>query len=270
MVTQFAFSVLFIILSVFLIRQYVHMNEADLGFNRDDVVYVRTSGKVWEEYPALKKDLSMLHFVKGISTGHEVPVMFNSGDVDWGERDGDHNKMAVITSVSADFLSTFEIPLRSGSFFEEGQDSLNHQYVVVNRELVDVMGWDDPVGRKFYLWGNDYHILGVTESFQFFPFNLGIFEDRSLIMRYSPVNRYVFVRLRPSSTPEELARMLEVFRLHNPAYELDYDYVSNFNLEMTDNAEGMRILLYEDPPVSVLCACCDDSSPGPDRSFCFP
>jgi len=242
LVVQLSFSVIFILFSVFMIRQYVYMKEADLGFNRKDVVYIRTTGQAWEKYSLIKKELKELHYVEGISSGSNVPVMLSSGTVDWGERNGENNKLAVTIGVSYDFLSTFEIDLIEGSFFREGNDSLNNQYVVVNRELINLMGWKDPVGRKFYMWGRDYEILGVTENIEFFPFNLGVFEDRALIYRFDPVSNYIFVRLKTGSKPEQLAEILSVFETYNPGYEVVYDFVSNFQLKALENGEGLKFI----------------------------
>ncbi|TFH25338.1 MAG: ABC transporter permease, partial [Bacteroidia bacterium] len=93
-VLQFTFSIILITVSIFTIRQFTYLREADLGFNREDVLYIRTKGKMWDSYPVIKSELQQLSFVKGESSASEIPVHVNFGEVDWGERDGDHNKFA--------------------------------------------------------------------------------------------------------------------------------------------------------------------------------
>ena len=241
-VVQFTFSIIFIIVSIFMIRQYTHLKEADLGFNREDVMYIRTTGKIWENYPQVKRELSEMHFVEGVTTASSVPVMISSGEINWGERDGDRNKIAVILRTDEDFLSTFEIDLREGRYFYEGHDSLNHGYVVVNQALIDLMGWEDPVGRSFYLWDQDFRILGVTENINFFPFNLEIFNDQALIYWYQPVRQFVFIRTREGITPEEISMIEEVFRTHNPGYEFSYEFVSDFEYEALESGDGIGFM----------------------------
>jgi len=241
-VVQYAFSIIFIIVSIFMIRQYDYLREADLGFNRDDVVYVRTRGRVWQEYNSIKEELEKIHFVEGVTTGSNVPVFLNLGEIEWGERDGDHNRIAVILETDEDFLSTFEIGLAKGTYFRSGQDSLNRELVVVNQALVDLLGWEDPVGRSFYLRGRDFTVAGITENIDFFPFNLGVFEDRALIYQFSPVQQYVFIRVVPGIAGDEIARIGEVFRKYNPEYEFDYQFVGEYSYNAIDNAEGIRLL----------------------------
>lgn len=241
-VIQFAFSILFITASIFIIRQFTHMRRADLGFNREDVLYIRTKGKVWDNYPVIKEELKDLSFVKAVSSASDLPVEVNYGEIDWGERDGDHNKFARVIRVSPDFLSTFDIPLLEGDFYSEDRDTLNYSYVVVNRSLVDYLGWEDPVGREMYLWGNDRIILGVVEDISFYPLQIDAFSNDALIYVYEPIQQYLFVRVVPGSSSQQLSAIEEVFHKYNPGYELEYDFVSNYNFAMLENSDGITLI----------------------------
>jgi putative ABC transport system permease protein len=241
-VVQFIFSVIFILVSILMIRQYDYLKEADLGFNRKDVIYIRTKGRAWDLYALIKKDLEMLPFVQGVTSGSEIPVMIQSGELDWGEREGDHNQLAVVLWTDADFLSTFEIGLEQGEYFSEERDSLNKEYVVVNQSLADLMGWEEPVGSSFFMWGEDLTVLGVTENFDFFPFNLAVFGDKALIYRYESVGPYIFVRVTPELLPEQMAAIEKVFRTHNPGYEYEYDFVSDYQYPALENSEGIQLV----------------------------
>ena len=241
-VLQFAFSILFITVSFFIVRQFTHMREADLGFNREDVLYIRTKGRVWDRYPVIKQELEKLAFVEGVSSASDIPVQVNYGEIDWGERDGEHNKFARVIRTGPDFLSTFEIELLEGDFYSEERDTLNYSYVVVNRSLIDYMGWEDPVGREMYIWGNDRIILGVTEDISFYPLQLDAFSNDALIYVYEPVHDFLFVRVVPGTSAKQLAAIEEVFQKHNPGYELEYDYVSKYNFAMLQNSDSIKLV----------------------------
>ncbi|MEN8230674.1 MAG: FtsX-like permease family protein, partial [Bacteroidota bacterium] len=239
---QFAFSILFITASIFIIRQFSYMREADLGFNREDVLYIRTKGRVWDQYPVIKQELEQLSYVKGVSSASDIPVLVNFGEIDWGERDGDHNKFARVIRTSPDFLSTFDIELLEGDYYSDERDTLNYSYVVVSRSLIELMGWEDPVGREMYIWGDDRIILGVTEDINFFPFNLETFGGDALIYVYEPVQDYLFVRVTPGTAKEQLSAIEDVFHKHNPGYELEYDFVSNYEFSMLQNSESIKLV----------------------------
>jgi hypothetical protein len=241
-VLQFSFSIFFITVSIFIIRQFDHMREADLGFNREDVLYIRTKGKIWDSYPMFKQELEQLAFVKSVSSASDIPVEVSFGEIDWGERDGEHNKFARVIRTNADFHTTFDIDLLEGEYFTTDRDSLNYDYVVVNRALIDYMGWEDALGKEMYLWGGDRTILGIVEDINFFPFNLAAFDNEALIYVYEPVQQYLFIRLQEGSGSEELAAIRQVFDKHNPGYELEYDFVSNYKYAVLENADGVSIV----------------------------
>jgi putative ABC transport system permease protein len=241
-VLQFAFSIFFITISIFTVRQFDYLKEADLGFNREDVLYLRTKGRVWDKYQVIKDELEELAYVSGVSSASDIPVLVNYGEVDWGERDGDHNKFARVIRTNADFLSTFDIDLLEGDYYTEKRDTLNYQYVVVNRSLVDLMGWEDPVGMEMYIWGHERTILGVTEDINFFPYNMAAFGGEALIYVYEPIQEYLFVRIAPGSSADQLSSIEEVFNKHNPGYELEYDFVSNYEYAALENAGGIKVI----------------------------
>lgn len=241
-VLQFAFSIFFITVSIFIIRQFTYMREADLGFNREDVLYIRTKGKVWDKYVLIKEELEKLSFVEGVCSASDIPVNVNYGEIDWGDLDGERNKFARVIRTSPDFLSTFEIDLLQGDYYSSERDTLNYDYVVVNRSLVDYMGWEDPVGKEMYMWDHNRIILGVVEDINFFPLNLDAFDNEALIYVYNPVQNYLFVRVVPGSSSRELKAIEEVFTKHNPGYELEYDYVRNFDYVMLGNDDGIKLV----------------------------
>jgi putative ABC transport system permease protein len=239
---QFTFSIMFMIVTIFTIKQFNHLQKADLGFNREDMLYVRTTGKVWDNYPQLKQELSNLHFVDGVTTGSEIPVMLTRGETGWGDEEGEHNKIAVVLSTDADFLSTFEIELAEGRYFYPDADSVNQEYVVVNQALVDLMDWKDPVGRKFYLYDHYFTILGVIKNIDFFPFNLEVFEEKAMICLYERVSNFIFIRVGREISHEERAQIEAIFRRFNPGYEFSCEYVSDYKYDALENADGIKFV----------------------------
>jgi len=253
-VVQLIFSIVFIVISLLTIRQYNYLKEADLGFNREEVIYTRTKGLAWERYPLIKEELESVHFVRGVTSGSEIPVMINRGEVDWGKREGEKNTLACMIWTDEDFISTFEISMEEGTFFIPDADSLNRNYVVVNQNLVDLMEWDDPVGRTFYLMGDDLTVLGVTDNIDFFPFNLEIFQEKALIYMFDNVSDYIFIRTAPGTTREDMGAIENIFGTHNPGYVFDYDFVSEFEYEALDSADGIRLIFNLFSAIAVLIA----------------
>jgi len=75
--------------------------------------------------------------------------MIQHGEIEWGEREGEHNRLARILWTDPYFLETFQVQMQEGEYFAPGRDSLNQEYVVINRSLADLMGWEE-AGRDAF------------------------------------------------------------------------------------------------------------------------
>jgi len=98
------------------------------------------------------------------------------------------------------------------------------------------------VGREMYIWGHERIILGVTEDINFYPFNLPGFTNEALIYVYEPVREYLFVRVVSGSSRERISAIEDVFHKHNPGYELEYDFVSNYEYEALQNTDSIKLI----------------------------
>lgn len=242
-VLQFSFSIFIAIASIFIMRQYTHLKEADLGFNREEVLYIQTNGVLWSEFELFKEKLEEMHFVDQVCTASEMPVMITHGEINWGDEEGEHNKFSRILWANHDFLSTFDIEMSRGEFFREEYGENNHQKVVVNEALLELMHWDDPIGRVFHLWDRQLEIIGVTKDFNFFPFKLEVFDGQALIYIYDEVREYIFVKIPGELKTKQISQIKSVFEEVNPGYEFNYDLVSEYEYDMLQGSEGIKILL---------------------------
>jgi len=253
-VVQFTFSIAFIILSILMMKQVEYLQKADLGFNREEVLYTRTKGALWNEFPAVKEELRSLHYVEAVTTGSSVPVFVNNGEIGWGEREADHNEIAVVYSCDEDFLHTFEIDLLEGRFFPGGADSLNRDYVVLNQAIVDLLGWDEPVGRSFYLYEREFTVLGIIDNIDFFPFNMEVFNNKAMIIRYEAVRPFMFIRTTGALSRSELQGVQEILTRMSPGHAFELDYVSNYRYQVLEFSDDMRAMSWIFSVAAVLIA----------------
>jgi ABC-type antimicrobial peptide transport system permease subunit len=89
---------------------------------------------------------------------------------------------------------------------------------------------------------HDYTILGVTDDIDFFPFNLEIFQEKALIYMYENVSSFIFIRIAPGTDRQQLAELENVFETFNPGYIFDYEFVSEYEYEVMESADGIRLV----------------------------
>jgi hypothetical protein len=85
-------------------------------------------------------------------------------DVSWQGKDPSQEVRFYSDMGDHDYLDTFGMTMARGRFYSREYPTDAENYVV-NETAVRVMGFDDPIGRKFSLRGKEGVIIGVVEDY---------------------------------------------------------------------------------------------------------
>ena len=162
---QFAVVLLLIVSGLFIRRQNAYLLNQELGFNKDNVL-ILTSGFEFRnnELSGFKNDLTMLPEVGCTClTSQKIGTGLTMN----GYRLGNDNNtlMFNVLYTDPDFLNCFDLRLISGrNFYPDG--TIEQNAIIVNQQLVNKAGWEDPVNQKIYR-GEALNIIGVVSNFNF-------------------------------------------------------------------------------------------------------
>jgi len=174
-VFQFATSIILIVGTIVIYKQLNHIQNSNLGFNKDQVVVVSNSGLTRETRQSLKNEIEQLTEVKSASFAGYLPVSSSS------RSDTTFSTETVMTesngfnmqywNVDYDYLKTIGMEMKSGRNFSRdfGSDSTG---VILNETAVKLAGFTNPIGKKLYTTDDDsnleaYTIIGVVKNFNF-------------------------------------------------------------------------------------------------------
>jgi hypothetical protein len=225
-VVQYTFSILFIICTLVMTKQYNHMLQADPGFNRENVMYFRLREHPCKTYALIKQELEKNPAVLSVTTASEIPVQVMRGDIEWGDRDRKKNIIARIMWCGYDLPTTLGIQMKEGRFYSPEYASDSTGSIVVNDEVVKIMGWKDPIGQQFLLFDKTYSVIGVISDISFFPFNIG---GSALILPFGASNDYVFAKLHSGWSNNTLSSLRAVFEKYVPAYPFEYGFLKDIS-----------------------------------------
>lgn len=167
-ITQFTASVALIIGTVIIYQQVQHIKDRDLGYNRNNLVYMDLHGSMKDHFGALKEKLIATGYVENaaISLHDALHVYSSSTGMTWQGKD----PSSVITihhnDVSPEYVSTMHMKLISGRDFYStpGMDSLS---VIINESLAKLMGREGRVGGIVTGDGIDFHVVGIISDVVF-------------------------------------------------------------------------------------------------------
>lgn len=174
-VFQFATSMILIVGTVVIYKQLNHIQNSNLGFNKEQVLVVSNSGISRETRQSLKNEIEQLTEVKSASFAGFLPVSSSS------RTDTTFSTETVMTEsngfnmqywrISYDYLETIGMEMKVGRNFSRdfGSDSTG---IILNETAVKLAGFQDPIGKKIYTPGQNnnpevYTIVGVVKNFNF-------------------------------------------------------------------------------------------------------
>ncbi|MCX2718463.1 ABC transporter permease [Lentiprolixibacter aurantiacus] len=173
---QFTTSIILIVGTAVIYRQLNHIQKAELGFNKEQVLVVNNTGIPSETRGSLLEEIGQLTDVISASFAGFLPVSGSS------RSDTVFSTETVITDTNSFNMQTWAVDydylenmgmeiLEGGRFFsrEFGSDSTA---IVINETAAKLAGFDDPVGKNLYGMTQSgelttFNIIGVVKNFNY-------------------------------------------------------------------------------------------------------
>lgn len=252
-VSQFSITLFFIVCTIFLFKQISYIDTADLGIDKENVIFLPTRGKLWHKFDEIKSEIQIESSVKYVTTTSELPNNVNRGEIDWGKEKGKQNTIARIMWCGEDAIETFGLELLHGRFYNKNTQSDLEDGIIVNEEIIKIMNYQgDPIGQRFYLWENEKKIIGVVKDFTFFPLDIG---GKALVMPYSNVNQYIFIKTNDGFNAASLGRLEKIIKKYNPDYPFEYYTFSDFKNPNFESSEHLIPILFYFSLLGIFISC---------------
>lgn len=167
---QFSISIFMLIGTFVIYQQMNYVREADMGFDKDQVVRLTLNGSVRERWPALQNKLKQSPYITKASTSTNIPgngVGKNLMQVE--KNDGTMDDYGVDWyGVDYDFADVLNLELVAGRNFSREFVTDTASAVLVNEAMVKRMGWDNPIGKMFQFDQDStvfHKVIGVVKDF---------------------------------------------------------------------------------------------------------
>ncbi len=200
-VFQFTITAILLIATIVVYSQINYINNKDLGFDRENVVYFRALGKYEQDFEAAKSIL--LQNPNILDVTRSWPPSSSSRDtidVDWEGKNPGEKVVLHPFSVDHDFASFFNTRMADGRFFSRKFPTDASNYVL-NETAVRTIGLQAPMGKWFSYRGVRGTIIGVMKDFHQGSLHRRI---KPLILTLTDGANSVCVKIKPGNTSETL------------------------------------------------------------------
>jgi putative ABC transport system permease protein len=222
-VAQFAIAAFLIISTLTIYRQMEMVRNKNLGYQKENLLYLPVNGTLWEKYQTVKSELLQLPGVSSISSSNGLVFNWgnNTSGVSWEGKDPEDNILFQTIPTGFDFLETLGAELASGRDFSQAFPADSSNYII-NEESARLMGLSDPVGQRLSVNGEEGQIIGVVKDF-----HVGTLQRMQdpVILMVRPWMNYIYVRLQTDDIQKALTGIEQVIARHNPVYPFEYSFV---------------------------------------------
>jgi len=223
-VFQFMLSIILIIGTIVVSKQVNYIQTANLGYDRENLLYIPLEGDLTAKYQLFKNQLLQMPGIKDISRITDVPTQIENGTggVEWEGKDPTVDIQFTQSAVGYDFIKTMHLQLAQGRDFSKdfATDSVGY---ILNESALKRIGYKNPIGKPLTFWQKKGTIIGVLKDFHFNSLHVPI---NPLVLRLGENIEWgnALVKTKPGKTKQALASLEKVCKSINPKFPFTYKF----------------------------------------------
>jgi ABC-type antimicrobial peptide transport system permease subunit len=224
-VIQFVVSIVLIAGTVVVFKQLKFIQDKNLGFKKDNLLYMHMTGELWAKQDAMKALLKSNPLTADFAIVDNLPTNLGSGtiNVQWEGKDPGSQVVFPTLAVNEGFIDVFQMKLLSGRGFSTAFKADTNNYII-NEKAMKVMNLTEKnaVGKPLSMWGNKGVIVGVVKDFNFKPLQQPI---EPLIIHLNRWGGAVVVKTKPGAVEATIKAFEKINAELNPAYPFSYNFL---------------------------------------------
>ncbi len=211
---QFTMSMILIVGIITISRQLGYMNNMELGFNQDRIVYIPIGFS--REFENAKNELLSIPGVVDVSGG-QVPGTPNAFfDLLYRDQSMDPSGRITVPTgvVYYNYLDILELDLKEGRTFSKSFNDAGRS-CIVNESFVETMGWENAIGQEIYSYNmlgapsDSLKVVGVVRNFNFQSLHNDI---KPLVLRCRERSRVMIAKMNSDNLFEDIGKISEVMK----------------------------------------------------------
>ena len=224
-ISQFVISVILIICTLIITKQFNYLKNKDLGFNKHNIIYIELLSRTKQQYQSIKQEFLINPTILNVSTASSLPGNSNNyaGDLDWEGKPETQKGAMNFISIDPDYFKTMGIKLINGRDFALDRVNDLQTGFIVNEEALKLMSMDSPIEKRFRMWHRNGKIIGVVENFHNLPLRYQISPVFFTIWPY--FNRYLIANISAENINQTIAYMENTMKKFNPDMPFEFNFL---------------------------------------------
>jgi len=238
---QFSIAIMMIICTGIVYNQLTYIQNINLGLEKEHVLYSRVRGNLYSDYFTFKQELLKYPGIQSITYCSDLPTynVASTSGIDWEGKNEQTRVLIHRFIVDHDYIPTFGIEMAAGRNFSLDHPSDSGDFIL-NEAAIRQMGMEDPVGKRFTLWGRDGKIIGITKDFNYKSAHK---EIEPLCMYLEPrVFGYIYIRIDGQNVQGTIKNIEKVAKQINPFFPMDFQFINREYENLYTSEQKLRTL----------------------------
>ncbi|HVK96392.1 MAG TPA: ABC transporter permease [Flavisolibacter sp.] len=266
-VIQFALSALLIVSAIIVFKQTKYLNDKDLGFNKEEIIYFQMRGEVANNLETFKSELKQSPNIKSVTAGYGLPGDQYAGDgISLPTQEGTKEYSANVFIGDHDYIKTLGLRIIAGRDFSKDMSTDVKEAFIINETAVKELGLATPekaIGQPLH-W-NEWEpadtlnpvkkgkVIGVVQDFHYKSLHEKI--TTSVIQIYPAVSFKVAVKLNTDDIKNTIAHINKVWNKFSPGFPLDYKFMDETYGKMYMSEGKLSSLLWIFTVLAIAIGC---------------
>ncbi len=255
-ITQFVFSISLIICALIVFKQLNYMQNADMGFDKDNLIRITIPEQYQEKWETLKTALNQSSHIDGVTA---TSFLNHGGSINWDGASGDMQYLGTNTDyrmVDFDYVDTHQMKIVEGrNFSREFPSDINSTYLI-NEESIKKWDFEDPVNKRFVLNGHEGIIIGIYKNQHF---GLRHEVKPSVLYLTSKTDwdtyNYLVARLKANYIPEALEDIKMTWKNQLDSLPAEYHFMDDMIDELYQSEKRLSGLVNTFTLLAVIISC---------------
>ncbi|OEK05583.1 hypothetical protein BFP71_14000 [Roseivirga misakiensis] len=255
-VFQFSLSILLLIATLVVSKQTSYIKNANLGYDKENVIYVRVEGDLVEKYKIFKQALLTKPGIAMVDRSSEAPHDMGfeiAGPFIWEGMEEGRQMSFKPTSVGYDFLKMMNLEVVDGRGFDKNVPTDSAAFMINETALAE-MGLESPLGKRISAWDKQGRIIGILKDYHTHslhepikPLIVDVKEDLTFGI--------IMIKSLPGQTTTALRSLEEVSAEINPNYPLNYQFMDLEYAALYKNEQVISSLSNVFAVLAILISC---------------
>lgn len=239
LVTIFMVSIILLTSTLIISKQTMYLQNMNVGFNKDQLLYVSLDGKLKEKARALKEEAGRTSGVYSSTITSFLPVTIgNNGEGwNWEGKDPEFKPLVTNWETDEDMIKTLGAKLIEGNYF-----SSDRKGIVINKAFADAIGWNSFTGKILKGYGTDYKVVGVIDNIEYNSLSETCRPMAILPIENSSSN-YLILKIDASKMNETIKSISKICTAIDPDYPVNYGFVDDQYAKLYETETNLKKLV---------------------------